>query len=67
MIYYQNHSIIECKNIETGEVMYELSHWFTSDKHPETAGRVSVGYFTTYKKAEERHNEMLGMELLKDA
>lgn len=74
MIRYSSHSITECKLIDKsklltdhdGETIYELSHWWTSDKSPQYSGRVHDGYFKTYEEAENNHNEMLINGLLKD-
>jgi hypothetical protein len=66
MIRYKNHSIYELTHIETGKKYYELSHWYSSDKSPEVSGRRLAGIFESYQDAEDRHNEMMAIGLLKD-
>jgi len=63
-IRYISHSITESTHVETKEVFYELSYWYVSDKKPDIAGRKHVGYFKSYKEAEEKHNKNLVEGLL---
>lgn len=56
MIRFLNYSIMEATHVETGEKMYELSHWFVSDDNLEYAGRVSAGFFKSYQEAEDNHH-----------
>ncbi len=55
MIRFLNYSIMKVTHVETGEEMYELSHWFVSDENFEYAGRVSAGFFKTHQQAEDNH------------
>lgn len=62
MIKYNSYSIFEKKNIETGKVIYELKHWYQSDICPETLGAELIGYFKSYKEANDKHNEIMKLK-----
>lgn len=66
MIRFLNYSITELKNSETSETIFELSHWFISDKDLETAGRVSAGFFKTRQEAEDHHQGLIVEGLLQN-
>lgn len=63
-IKYHCHSINEVTHVETKEIWHELSHWYTSSKCPQTAGKRIAGYFKTREDAENHHNNMLVKGLL---
>jgi hypothetical protein len=53
-------------NIETNEIIYELSHWYTSSESPKIAGKKINGYFKTREEAEQHHNDLLVKGLIKN-
>lgn len=57
---------MEFTNLQTGEILYRLTHWYTSDESPHIAGCRDVGYFTSPQGAEDHHNLMLVKGLLLD-
>lgn len=66
MIRYLDHSIMEVTNIQTNEILWELSHWYVSDDAPQTAGRVINGYYKSKKEAQEMHNQLLVKALIEN-
>ena len=66
MIRYLDHSIMEVTNIDTNEILYELSHWYVSGEAPQTAARRIQGYYKTRKEAEEAHNQLLVKALIEN-